>query len=146
MPQRDAGAGDLRRGRTGAKATVFRQADLAETLAWIGRGATPFYDGEIGQRLVGLNNDTGGHPGADAWRITGDRTLPLYLVTGDGASRPTLPVVGWNPDQLRTEACSTARNCRRRRSSNIRAYPGMSLPPMSPATTACCNATKDTSS
>ncbi|MCB1801761.1 MAG: gamma-glutamyltransferase [Gammaproteobacteria bacterium] len=41
---------------------VFHQADLADTLAWIGEeGDAPFYDGEIGKRLIGLSNESGGH-------------------------------------------------------------------------------------
>ncbi|MCB1724383.1 MAG: gamma-glutamyltransferase [Gammaproteobacteria bacterium] len=42
--------------------SLFRQPELAETLAWIGdEGDAPFYDGEIAARLVTLSAEAGGH-------------------------------------------------------------------------------------
>jgi gamma-glutamyltranspeptidase/glutathione hydrolase len=42
--------------------TLFRQPELAGTLAWIAEeGDRPFYEGELAQRLVGLCEDHGGH-------------------------------------------------------------------------------------
>lgn len=45
---------------------VFHQPDLADTLAWIGEeGDSPFYDGELAERLIALSNSHGGHLAAD---------------------------------------------------------------------------------
>ena len=41
---------------------VFHQPDLADTLAWIAHeGDRPFYEGELGERLVQQSRDLGGH-------------------------------------------------------------------------------------
>jgi len=47
---------------SGTKDELFRQPELADTLAWIGaEGDAPFYQGELAQRLVAHCADHGGH-------------------------------------------------------------------------------------
>ena len=44
----------------------FHQPELADTLAWIGEeGDTPFYEGELAERLIALSDSHGGHLVAD---------------------------------------------------------------------------------